>query len=125
MKASRAYTLQANALLSVGRVQTPTLKILVDRAIEIRDFKPLDFHTLTVDYGDFTAQWFDASAPDQRTAHRILDKELAQQIAKAVKGKQAKVKSAETTPKKELPPQLFDLTSLQREANKVLGFTAD
>lgn len=125
MNASRAYTLQYNALLSVGRVQTPTLKILVDRAIEIRDFKPLDFHTLTVDYGDFTAQWFDASAPDQRTAHRILDKELAQQIAKAVKGKQAKVKSAETTPKKELPPQLFDLTSLQREANKVLGFTAD
>ena len=125
MNASRAYTLQYNALLSVGRVQTPTLAILVEREKEITGFVPQDFYVLTADFGDYQGQWFDEQAPDERTAHRILKKEEAERIAKAVKGKAATVTRAETQPKRELPPQLFDLTSLQREANRVLGFTAD
>ncbi len=125
MNASRAYTLQYDALLSVGRVQTPTLAILVQREQEIRDFVPLTFYTLTADFSDYKGQWVDEKAPDEKTAHRILEKEKAQAIAKKVKGQKGQVVRADTLPKKELPPQLFDLTLLQREANRVLGFTAD
>ncbi|MDI9521151.1 MAG: DNA topoisomerase III [Bacillota bacterium] len=125
MNASRAYTLQYNALLSVGRVQTPTLAILVQREKEIRDFVPQEFFTLTADFSDYKGQWVDEGAKDGKTAHRIPDKKKAQEIRDLVKGKKGCVTKADTLPKKELPPQLFDLTSLQREANRVLGFTAD
>ncbi len=125
MNASRAFTLQYNALLSVGRVQTPTLAILVEREKEIREFVPVDFYVLTADFGDYQGRWFDEHAPDERTAHRIMDKARAQAIRKQVSGQPARVTRAQTQPKRELPPQLFDLTSLQREANRALGFTAD
>jgi len=125
MNASRAFTLQYNALLSVGRVQTPTLAILVEREKEIRDFVPVEFYTLTADFGDYKGLWFDPQAAEERTAHRIKDKAAAEAIQRQVKGKPARVLKADTQPKKELPPQLFDLTSLQREANRALGFTAD
>ena len=125
MNASRAFTLQYNVLLSVGRVQTPTLAILVEREREIRAFVPQDFFTLTANFGDYTGQWFDRKASDERTAHRILKREQAEAIQKAVKGQTGTITKADTQPKRELPPQLFDLTSLQREANRALGFTAD
>ncbi len=125
MNASRAFTLQYDALLSVGRVQTPTLAILVQREKEIREFVPQQFHTLTADFGDYKGVYIDREAKEEKTAHRILKKETAQAIAKAVKGQLGRVTKADTLPKKELPPQLFDLTTLQREANRVLGFTAD
>jgi len=114
MNASRAFTLQYNALLSVGRVQTPTLAILVEREKEIRDFVPVEFYTLTADFGDYKGLWFDPQAAEERTAHRIKDKAAAEAIQRQVKGKPARVTKADTQPKKELPPQLFDLTSLQR-----------
>lgn len=125
MNASRAFTLRYNALLSVGRVQTPTLAILVEREKEIRQFVPQTFAVLTADFGDYKGRWLDPSSPEERTAHRIADKARAQQIAREVKGRPARVTMAETQPKRELPPQLFDLTSLQRDANRLLGFTAD
>ncbi|NLX82795.1 MAG: DNA topoisomerase 3 [Clostridiales bacterium] len=125
MNASRAFTLQYNVLLSVGRVQTPTLAILVEREREIRAFNPQEFFTLTANFGDYEGQWVDLNAPDERTAHRIVKKEQAEGIRLIVKGEKGQVIKAETQPKRELPPQLFDLTSLQREANRVLGFTAD
>ena len=125
MNASRAFTLRFNALLSIGRVQTPTLAILVKRYHEIANFKPEEYYTVTADFGDYTGQWFDDKIEDEKKAIRIPDKEKAEEIAKAVKGKAARVKSVASEPKKELPPQLYDLTSLQREANRKLGFTAD
>ena len=125
MNASRAFTLRFDALLSIGRVQTPTLAILVKRYHEIANFKPEDYFTVTADFGDYTGQWFDEKAEDEKKAHRIPTKEKADEIAKAVKGKGATVKSVTAEAKKELPPQLYDLTSLQREANRKLGFTAD
>ena len=123
MNASRAFTLKYDALLSVGRVQTPTLAILTQRAKEIRDFTPLTYHTLTADFGDYSGLWFDPKT-EEKAAHRIPDRAQAEAIAREVKGQNAKVTQAQTQPKKELPPQLFDLTSLQREANRILGFTA-
>jgi len=125
MNASRAFTLRFDALLSIGRVQTPTLAILVKRHHEIANFKPEEYYTVTADFGDYSGQWFDEKAEDEKKAHRIAAKEKADLIAKAIRGKAARVKDVQAEAKKDLPPQLYDLTSLQREANKKLGFTAD
>lgn len=124
MNASRAFTLKYNALLTVGRVQTPTLALLVKRAQEIRAFVPEEFFTLTADFGDYQGKWFDPKIKDDKLNHRIKDKETAQALAKAVAKKAAHVSDVSATPKREPPPQLFDLTSLQRDANRKLGFTA-
>lgn len=125
MNASRAFTLRFDALLSIGRVQTPTLAILVKRHHEIQNFKPEEYYTVTANFGDYSGQWFDEKAEDEKKANRIPSKETADQIARIIKGKPARIKSVTSEAKKELPPQLYDLTSLQREANKKLGFTAD
>ena len=122
MNASRAFTLKYNALLSVGRVQTPTLAILVKRRKEIENFKPEGFCTVTADFGDYKGIWFSEQLdPDTH----LKTKAEADAIAAAVKGKEGRVVQAETVRKHELPPQLYDLTSLQRDANRMLGFTAD
>ena len=122
MNASRAFTLKYNTLLSIGRVQTPTLAILVKRRKEIENFKPEGFCTLTADFGDYSGVYFsDRLEPDTH----LKEKADAERIAAEVKGKTGTVTQAETTRKKELPPQLYDLTSLQRDANRLLGFTAD
>ena len=122
MNASRAFTLKYNTLLSIGRVQTPTLAILVKRRKEIENFKPEGFCTMTADFGDYSGVYFsDKLDPDTH----LKEKQDAEQIAAEVKGKNGTVIQAETVRKKELPPQLYDLTSLQRDANRMLGFTAD
>ena len=122
MNASRAFTLKYDALLSVGRVQTPTLAILVKRRKEIENFKPEGFCTITADFGDYKGVYFSEKLePDTH----LKTKADAEAIAAAAKGKTGTVTQAETTRKKELPPQLYDLTSLQRDANRLLGFTAD
>ena len=122
MNASRAFTLKYDALLSVGRVQTPTLAILVKRRKEIENFKPEGFCTLTADFRDYKGVYFQESLePDTHLKTRAE----AETIAAAVKGKTGTVAQAETVRKKDWPPQLYDLTSLQRDANRLLGFTAD
>ena len=122
MNASRAFSLKYNALLSVGRVQTPTLAILVKRRKEIEDFKPEGFCTVTADFGDYKGIFFSNNLePDTH----IKTRAEADEIAGDAKGKEGRVILAETMRKKDLPPQLYDLTSLQRDANRMLGFTAD
>ena len=122
MNASRAFTLKYNTLLSIGRVQTPTLAILVKRRKEIENFKPEGFCTLTADFGDYSGIYFSEKLdPDTH----LKEKADAEKITEEVKGKTGTVILAETVRKKELPPQLYDLTSLQRDANRLLGFTAD
>lgn len=122
MNATRAFTLRYDTLLSVGRVQTPTLAILVKRRLEIERFKPEGYCTVTADFGDYKGMWF-REGQEQDT--RISDPEAAQGIARAVKGRTGVVTTAETVRKRDMPPQLYDLTSLQRDANRLLGFTAD
>ena len=122
MNASRAFTLKYNTLLSIGRVQTPTLAILVKRRREIENFKPEGFCTLTADFGDYSGVFFsDSLEPDTH----LKQKQDAERIAAEIKDGTGTVIQAETARKKELPPQLYDLTSLQRDANRLLGFTAD
>ena len=122
MNATRAFTLKYNALLSVGRVQTPTLAILVKRRKEIEGFKPEGYCTVTADFGDYRGIYFsNVLEPDTH----IKTREEADRIATEVRGKEGRIVQAETTRKRDLPPQLYDLTSLQRDANRMLGFTAD
>ena len=104
MNASRAFTLRFGALLSIGRVQTPTLAILVKRFHEIANFKPEEYYTLTASFGDYSGQWFDEKIEDEKKASRISDKETAEKIARAVRGKAARVKSATAEPKRSCRP---------------------
>ncbi len=121
MNLSRAFTLRYNTLLSIGRVQTPTLAILVKRHKEIVDFKPESYHLLNADFGDYKGAWFKEG---QQNDTRLESKDAADAIAKKVKGKEAKVTLAETNQKQEIAPQLYDLTTLQRDANRLLSMTA-
>ncbi len=119
MNATRAYTLRYGALLSVGRVQTPTLSMLVRRRREIDAFVPQTYYTVRAGFGDYSGVYIDAKGE-----RRIEKREAAQEIAARVRGKMGEVTQATREHKTEFPPLLYDLTTLQREANAQLGFTA-
>ncbi len=119
MNASRAYTLQYDALLSIGRVQTPTLALIVERQKEIDAFTAEDYFELLADFGGYSGLWIDA---EEKT--RIAKEETAREIAEKVRGKIAVIKKVETEEKRMPPPLLYDLTELQRDCNKKFGFSA-
>ena len=119
MNATRAYTLRYDVLLSIGRVQTPTLSMLVKRRKEIDSFVPQTYYTVRADFGDYQGMYIGAKGEK-----RIDSREEAEAIAARVKGVQAVVTEATRERKTERPPLLYDLTTLQREANARFGFTA-
>lgn len=122
MNASRAFTLRYNTLLSVGRVQTPTLAFLVNRLEQITNFVPQKYATVTADFGDYKGIMFsDQLKPDTH----IEKLEQAEKLVNIIKGKPGTVVSVDVAKKKSQPPQLYDLTTLQRDANKHFGFTAE
>ena len=121
MNASRAFTLRYNALLSIGRVQTPTLALIVGRDNEIENFVPEEYCELRADHGDFTAVWFDPKTNQTR----IPNAEESERVRALVEKKTAVITESTREKKSTPPPLLFDLTSLQREANAKLGFSAD
>lgn len=120
MNASRAFSLVYNSNLSIGRVQTPTLAILVNRHFERENFKAENYYDVMIKYEGFTGTWYNEASKDTK----IKDKSQAQAIADKVKGKDGMVKDLKNELKKELPPQLFDLTELQRACNRKYGFSA-
>ena len=120
MNATRAYTLQYNALLSIGRVQTPTLAIMVERQKEIDAFVPEDYYEVQAMYENFSGIWFDKKETDTK----IKKLEQAQEIVQKVQGKTGSVFSITQEEKKQSPPLLYDLTELQRDCNKKFGFSA-
>lgn len=116
----------------VGRVQTPTLAILADREIKIRDFESKNYWEVHAQFncqnGDYKAIWFDDKfTKDPKNEHsrenRIWDKESAQKINDVCKNKNAQV-NEESKPQNQIAPMLFDLTSLQRDAASRFGFSA-
>ncbi|MGH8796620.1 MAG: DNA topoisomerase III, partial [Caldimonas sp.] len=136
-------------LTTVGRVQTPTLSIMVEREEKIRKHVSRDYWEIRANFavaaGEYEGKWFDpkwkkgqltgadaatqakaneadAADPDAR-ADRLWSQVDAQTIADAVQGQPARV-SEESRPSSQAPPALFDLTSLQREANSRFGFSA-
>ena len=119
-------------LTTVGRVQTPTLAIVVEREERIRKFKPRDYWELEADFacaaGHYPGRWFDEKfkkpeGDEHATAFRLWDKAQAEAIRAKCEGKSGTV-SEEAKPSTQLSPLLFDLTSLQREANGRFGFSA-
>lgn len=119
MNATRAYTLRYNVLLSVGRVQTPTLSMLVKRRREIDSFVPQTYYTVQADFGGYQGTYVSPQGEK-----KIDSREQAEAIAARAKGRQGSVVQATREKKMEYPPLLYDLTTLQREANSQLGFTA-
>lgn len=119
MNATRAFTIKYNALLSIGRVQTPTLAMIVKRQKEIDEFVVSEYYEVNADYRDFKGIWTDK---DGNTKFKILDE--AKIICDKVNGKIAEVKEVNKTENSTRPPQLYDLTELQRECNRMYGFSA-
>ncbi len=120
INASRAYTITHKALLSVGRVQTPTLYLIVKRQYEIDNFKSTDYYEVQTDYGSFGGIWFN----EKYSNTHIDDIKKAEEIKTKVNKKQAVVTLVESENKKEYPPLLYDLTELQRAANRAFGYSA-
>ena len=132
---SRAYTLALNAqigeVLSVGRVQTPTLAMLVEREKAIRDFVPEDYFevhatfALDGDSGSYQGVWFrgDKSSADSRRlqADAVEAGLICQRVRQAGAGS---IEKYQTQRKKQSPPLLYDLTELQRHANRLYGYDA-
>ncbi len=135
MNATRAYTLryrqpgQNKKVLSVGRVQTPTLALIVKRQQEIEHFVPKTYYVLRTLYRDTT---FSALAPkgeaeddDPNTLWSISTPEEAQAVLESIQGQPLTITSVEKKKGIEYAPRLFDLTSLQVECNKRFGYSAD
>lgn len=120
INASRAFTLRYDALLSIGRVQTPTLALIVERQKEIDAFDVRDYWEVEADFESYKGTWFDRKTNDTK----LFEKEKADAIVSSVKGKTACVESVEKEEKKTPPPLLYDLTELQRDCNKKFGFSA-
>lgn len=120
INATRAYTTLNNVLLSIGRVQTPTLALIVQRQKEIDDFVPKDYFEVQGNFGDFSGTWFD----EKPSETKIFDEDKASQLSQKVLGKEGIIKKITKSKKKELPPLLYDLTELQRDGNKSYGLTA-
>ena len=119
-------------LTTVGRVQTPTLSIVVEREEKIKQFQPRDYWEVKAEFvcaaGIYEGRWLDTkfkkdeTDPEQR-AERLWSKTAADSIVAACRGKPGNV-SEESKPSTSMAPALFDLTSLQREANARFGFSA-
>ena len=113
INATRLFSVLHGKTLNVGRVQTPTLKMLADRDAAITSFKKETYHIVRLDVGGAEA----ASA-------RISDAAKAEAVKSACEASQAVCISVRRERKTEQPPRLFDLTGLQREANRIYGYTA-
>ncbi len=120
LNVTRALTCKYNAQLSAGRVQTPTLAMIVQRENEIKRFVPKDYWTITAGLKGFSVLW-----QDRKTGQtRLFDKAQAEAVVSKVSGQTATITEVLKEGKRELPPLAYDLTELQRDANKKYGYSA-
>lgn len=119
LNVTRALTCKYNAQLSAGRVQTPTLSLIVRREEEIRKFTPREFWGISAKLSGFTATWRDGGKNAS-----TFDRERAETILKKINGKQAILTKVEKNRKFVPPPAAYDLTELQRDANKKYAYSA-
>ena len=113
INATRLFSVLYHRTLNIGRVMSPTLALIVQREAEIDSFKPVPFYTVALELPGFTA-----------LGERMKDKVAAEQLKNACQEAAATVKQVERKDKSEKPPALYDLTTLQRDANRLLGYTA-
>jgi DNA topoisomerase III len=118
LNVSRALTTKYKDPLSAGRVQTPTLAMVLEREDEINKFVPKDYWTIQAKVGSLNAEW------EHNGEKRIFSKEKAEQIQGKLNNKKAVLKSIDRKKKSEPQPLPYDLTELQRDANKRFGFSA-
>lgn len=120
MNGTRALTCKYNAQLSCGRVQTPTLAMIAKREEEIKNFKPQSYYGMKAVSKGIMFQWQDERSGSGRT----FDKTRLEQMKKRLEGESLVITKVERTAKKTYAPGLYDLTELQRDANKRFGFSA-
>lgn len=113
INATRLFSVLYGRTLNIGRVMSPTLALIAQRETEIAAFEPVPFYTVELACGGMTL-----------TGERISGKEDSAAIAAACEGSTANVQTVERREKSERPPALYDLTTLQRDANRTLGYTA-
>jgi len=119
LNVTRALTCKFNTQFTAGRVQTPTLAMIVKREEEIQHFKPVDYWTIRADFGDYFGDW-----RDKKGQGRIFDHDQAEEIVSRVQGQTGNVIDIKRETKSEPPPLAYDLTELQRDANRRLNFSA-
>ena len=122
INATRALTCKYNAQLSCGRVQTPTLAMIAKREEQIRQFKPQPYYGITARPSGLPVAltWQDKKSRSTRS----FDKERIEGLVRALQGESAVLAEIKRTPKKSMAPLLYDLTELQRDANKRFNYTA-
>ncbi|MBE6066968.1 MAG: DNA topoisomerase III [Clostridium lundense] len=120
INATRALTCKYNAQLSCGRVQTPTLAMIGKREEEIRNFKPKTYYSINAQAGTLKLTWQDSKTHDTKT----FNKDFSDKILLSIKGKDAEIIEVNKRLKKSFAPGLYDLTELQRDANKIFGYSA-
>jgi DNA topoisomerase-3 len=118
LNVTRTLTCKFNAQLNAGRVQTPTLAMIVNREKEIQNFRPVDYWTIRTDFSDYYGDWRGSNGG------RIYEQAKAEEILARIKGQEGTIKEVKTEAKKELPPLAYDLTELQRDANRRYGWSA-
>ncbi len=119
INATRALTCKYNAQLSCGRVQTPTLAMIAKREEEIRKFKPEEYFGMNLQAGKVSWTWQDRKSRGTRT----FQKERMEELRKKLGGQKLTILSVEKAAKKSYAPGLYDLTELQRDANKRFGYS--
>lgn len=118
LNVTRALTCKFNAQLSAGRVQTPTLALLVQRENEIKKFVPKEYYTIEADIGKLFVSWRNKDG-----GLSTFDRDKAERISKEIKGKPFKLTSLRSSDKQTYAPMLYDLTELQRDANRLYGYS--
>ena len=117
---TRALTVKYNAQLSLGRVQTPTIAMIAGREEEIKRFKPVDYYGIILDTAKLRFTWKDRESNSSRS----FNYDKVEKTAKNIKGKSLKISSIDKKAKKSYSPGLYDLTELQRDANRIFGYSA-
>lgn len=119
LNVTRALTVKFGAQLSAGRVQTPTLGMIMDRENEIVNFRSEEYDTIKADFGGFAAVWRGNNGDA-----RIFDKSAAEALKRKLDGSSGRIIKVKKTEKVEPHPLAYDLTELQRDANRRFGFSA-
>jgi DNA topoisomerase-3 len=119
LNVTRALTCKYNAQLSAGRVQSPTLAMIVQREEEIKNFAPKDYYTITAKAREISLQWV-----DKNNYQSTFNEETANKVLVKVRGEEASIVDITESLKKKPSPALYDLTELQRDANKIWGYSA-
>lgn len=120
INATRALTCKYNAKLTCGRVQTPTLALIANREDEIRSFRPKPYYGLKVYADGICFTWQDRKSGSTRS----FDSERIRRISEEIRGERLVLDSVEKKSRKTYAPGLYDLTELQREANRRFGYSA-